>query len=254
MDDGLDRLGGGSLPLGPLLRLAGPMMDRWLARPSLAERLQERLLAVQLSKAIEGAAVPVIMAQWPAMVPEQRHDVVIVGRRGSGKTALAVAWAQAFAARAGVPIKGVDISPAICAPLGIEPVRSWTGSKDCVVLLDEASLRAAPGRRNEALWDALSLARHRGISCVWTSQSLAALHRDVLRLEAVVAFKAIDPLASRFEREEVLDLVASAVSIQTRFGFETAPASTLLYAGGHWLLGSTPLPSGWSDQVSRLWR
>jgi len=229
-----------------------PLVSQFFRPRDPIEEIRLRMAALELSRMVVGAAVTVNQLQWPACLAPVRQDWIIIGARGAGKTALAVAVGQELAAVLEQPLLAVGVPQDVAGMIGARSVRSMSGHKDAVLLLDEAALRVRPGKSDAALWETLSLARHRNVSVLWTSQTLAAVSRDILRLEAIIASRRVDPWSTKWEREEVADWMAQLVAIQTQqpLGLD----EWVGFTDGAWCRARTPLPKGWCDRVSRMWR
>jgi hypothetical protein len=205
---------------------------------------------------MNGGVLAYGMADWCDIFdPQERRDWVAVGRRGSGKTALACAIAQGYLQQ-GREVFALQFPKTVAASLGFQslPLTDWHKKKDCCILLDETQLRVKRGKGDEELQEHLALARQNNVAHVYTAQGLSSVNREILRMDATLLCKHIDPLASRFEREETADLLRQVVAIQAKIGAAKNPAATLCYTGAGWLATATPLPQGWTSEISKLWR
>lgn len=219
------------------------------------EDIRARLLLLQLQRELAGGVAVLERGDLLELVGDERTDAVILGARGSGKTACAVWLAQHCGAARGVPVDALGWPPGVAATFGFRAVTKLEpGARDRIVLVDEAGLQVSPGKRQAALAELLALARHRGVGVVWTSQGFGSVHRDILRSEALLVAKRIDPMAARFDREEVADWLSSVVGFQARDPGLVDGSGGLAYWGGRWVSFRNPLPAGWSDRISRLWR
>ena len=237
--------------------IVGPLVQALLPqRGTTLEQLQCKLLELQVAREAERAAVPFATLGWPNLVDGDRQDWVVLGRRGSGKTAAAVAIAAANARCAESPLllpgwpewASAAVGGASCS------VRDAKRAKRSWIVWDEASLRIPPGRREGGLFELLALARQRGNSCVWTSQTSSAVHRDVLRMGAAYLFKPSDPIARLLDREELVDVHAQAESIMLRHPPAAEIDGGVVLLNGMWgAVSGIPLPEGWCEEVSRLW-
>ena len=268
MDWDAEALGGepSPWPAGGLLRLAGgalshagPLVDRLFPRPpTLVDQLRTAYLALQIRK-LTGEAVVYREAGWGELL-SSRRDVVVFGDRGSGKTALACFLCQLVSSNTGLPVVGIDFPPEAAAALGFDwvPSSDLHEVHDAVVLVDEAALTWGAKRAVPRLVDYLALARHRNVWSFVTTQSLAFLSRDVFRVDVLLAAKRVSSLAVRFEREEAVDLVTQAITIQHRhpelFALGNAagesPIGTVVLDGSSACVAINGLPGGWDDSVS----
>lgn len=218
-------------------------------RPDPERDLRMELLRRQVEAAGAKPPTPYIPAEWGSLDFSTRKDFAILGARGSGKTATALAIAQASQRT----VIGIDFPTDVAASLGIgtapHSALQRVPSGSCIVL-DEARLRVNSWKR-DWLWSVVSLARHRDHSLIYTSQSTASLAPDILRMELAIVWKVSDPLAAKFGRDELQEQAATA---QQLLKLTEAPMGTAIYDEGSWILTQAPLPQGWSDKTSRLWR
>lgn len=196
------------------------------------------------------------MVPWSEVVsPWARSDWIVTGRRGGGKTATAAAIGQAAMAQSGQPTYALGWPAEHAEALGFTPApRSLRKLRDCCVVVDEAGLTWSSRQSSRLLLRGLALARHDAVSWVWTAQHAATLPREVWRFEARVVWKGLDPLACRFDREELADTTASVLALQTCYPELQGPAAAIIVAGGAYYGTAVPLPAGWSEEVSTLWR
>jgi len=237
--------------LGPVGKVA-KMVAPFLHKPTPMEEMQARLVAVQLSKALADGMTSYAVADWEHIAPTNRSDHIIIGSRGAGKTAFCALLAQRLAAELEQPVFAVDWPHEAANALGFRTPSdraTWTQARKAIVLLDEAKLRI----KDADLWELMALARQRGVSIIYTTQTLAALTRDALRLDATLWARRLDPLAARFEREEVTDLAAKIVAVQSSAGFTKERPALVMRVTEPLVVSASPLPIGWTEDVSRLW-
>lgn len=245
-------LGGMFRGVSQIAKLIHPFLPQ---PPDPIAELQARILSVELAKKLAGGTIPYGISSWAAVAPDRRSDHILIGARGAGKTAFASLLAQHMRDLLKVPVFAPGFPQFVSDALGFHPssattAREWLQAQDCILLLDEARLRV----KDVDLWELVALARQRNVSIIYTTQSLAALPRDILRLEAVLWARRLDPLASRFEREEVADLAAQCIAVQSAVGFTVERPSLVLKLTAPAVVCETPLPVGWSDEASTLWR
>lgn len=253
--DGDASLPGGGLPLPGLFKLVAPLLNSITPRQvSPLEAVRLRLAALELARHLNGGVLSYRdVGSLDNILKPVRQDWVLLGARGSGKTATGVYIAQFL--RKALEVRAVAVGwPAAAAKaVGLESVTKLDGLRDVVAIVDEAGLRVKPGKRDEMLVEAVALARHYGVSLIWTSQGGAGVNRDVLRQDARVAWLRVEPLQARFDREELVDLVSQVVSIQSKEPV-WAPGRLVTLDASGWTVAQAGLPEGWSEQVSTLWR
>lgn len=236
------------------VRALAPAFAQLVQPPDPMQVLQERLLRIQLTRELHGAAVPYAHHPWPP-IPDERTDFVILGPRGTGKTATASGLAQSLRDALDVPVLAVDWPADKARQLGFRTAgKDWSEQRDAVVILDEASLRTGVGRRNDAIFQALALARHRNLHTIWTSQTSTAVLLDVLRMEPILIWTGATPLAGKLERDDIIDLHATAATIGLSNGWPDRRDVRVLWFAGRWAVTAQPLPLGWTETTSKLWR
>jgi len=234
------------------INLSGDLVRRVLGMfqpPSRVDQLRERLLELELANAITGAAAAYTLVQFDVLCGA-RNDWVIAGDRGTGKTALSVAVAQAMSRALGWSLVVADVTPKIAAMVGARsmPFAQALQQQRCVVVVDEFRLRP---KEQQQLWSSLALGRQQSRAMIATTQSLAAVDRDVFRQGPVLAWKSASLLSTAFEREELRPLCVIACKILAQL---PKPGGTAVYSGGLWVGTDNGLPAGWSEDVSVLWR
>lgn len=220
------------------------------------EAMQTRLAQVQLAKLVNDVVVAVPIA-WQQLCLAERQDWCFIGEKGSGKTATSCALGQAMARQNGVELCMVEAPKHYAEALGARTIKvdELEDLRDAVVVLDEAELRIPVGKRGRLLYQVLALARQWNLSILWTSQGLSGVHRDVLRQGVAYGFKKLDPVASRFEREEMVDVLATVHTLQERFLETAVPTGMVVFAEGRYgTVADCPLPAGWTEETSKLWR
>lgn len=233
-----------SLPGSAILRLVQGL----LAKPNRMDQLREKLLELELAKAM-GAGVVAYQAVELDDLAAARRDWVLCGLRGSGKTATAVSLARRMADALGMRAYGVGWSTKAAEAVGLSPV-SWAsarGLQSAVLVLDEFRLLDVPPSE---LWRVLALGRQRECATICTAQSTAAITPDVFRIGVSIGWTAVDVVASQFEREELVSVTAAARTILAQL---PSPGGLAALCDGAWYGSRVPLPEGWTNEVSRLW-
>ena len=240
-----EAVSGGGFSLPALGRLA----NFFPKPPSQRDLLEQRLLELRVAE-LERAlrVVPWRLVSSFAELPGR--DVVVLGGRGSGKTAFAVSLAQYWSESEQRPVYGVGWRDDLAKSVGVwkAPDDVWR-CRDCVVLADEHSLIASD---KAEMWRSYALGRQQGRRVISTSQSTAAIPPDVFRLGPTLVWRSVDALALHYEREEVQPIVRQAGAILASMG--NGLERWVAFADGQWFGGNVALPKGWSDDVSQLWR
>jgi len=135
--------------------------------------------------------------------------MLIIGRRGAGKTALGMKFVEA-----GYHLK----KRSYVLGFSNSKIPSWVKKVDNIsqvpnnslVLVDEAgisfSARSSMKTANKNLAEILAIARHKNLSLIFITQNSAMLDLNVLRLADILLFKEPSLLQTRFERKGLQDI------------------------------------------------
>lgn len=182
--------------------------------------------------------------------------MLIIGKRGSGKTALGMKFLSWFNHNTRRKCYGIGYDAAklprwIKKADGIDDVPN-----DSVVLIDEAAIlffsREAMTTMNKFLSKIMAIARHKNLSMVLITQSSAMIDLNVLRLADVLLFKEPSLLQARFERRGLQDILGKVTSTFKRLG-EKVP-HFYVYSDEFEGLIKYDLPYFWNDSISRAFR
>jgi len=182
--------------------------------------------------------------------------MLIVGKRGGGKTALGMqflAWFNHVARRRcyGIGYNTAKLPRWIHKASYIEDIPN-----DSVVLVDEAAIlffsREAMTSMNKMLTKLMAIARHKNLSMVLITQSSALIEINVLRLADVLLLKEPSLLQARFERKALQDLF-SAVA-KTFKKIDGSVSHFYVYSDEFEGLMRYSLPYFWNDSISRSFR
>lgn len=182
--------------------------------------------------------------------------MLIVGKRGSGKTALGMqflAWFNHVARRRCYGI-GYDAAK---LPRWIKKVRSIEEiPNDSVVLIDEAAImffsREAMTSMNKMLTKLMAIARHKNLSMALITQSSALIEINVLRLADVLLLKEPSLLQARFERKALQDIFKTVD--KTFKKLDDRVSHFYVYSDEFEGLARYSLPYFWNDSISRAFR
>ena len=186
-------------------------------------------------------------------------EVLILGKRGSGKSALGYRLLELLRYVAdsvyvvGVPKNARSILPEW---IGIVPSLEDLPT-NCIALVDEANLtyhsRDSMTAKSKAMSQALNLSRQKEQTIIFISQDAGQIDKNILSSANVLVFKELGMLQLEFDRPQLNKLATQAKqamdSVQgnkQRWSFVYAPDAD--FRG----LLENELPSFWKPRLSRL--
>ncbi len=181
---------------------------------------------------------------------------IILGARGTGKSAIGMRLLENVHARAG---------RAVCA-MGFraEDVPAWIQVVEdpdkvpngACVLIDEGgvlfSSRKSMSGANQLLSSLLLVARHRSLSILFITQNSSNLDVNVLRQADFLVLKPCSLLQLDFERKKIKDLYAQVAGDFERLKEELG--LTYIHSDPFRGFAANDLPGFWSARVSRAFR
>lgn len=196
-------------------------------------------------------------ARWRSVVVPPAL-VMIVGKRGSGKSALGYRLLELFRSRLTPYVVGVPSGARKLLPewIGIIPSLEDLPPKS-ISLVDEAYIayhsRHSMASESKAMSQALNLSRQRDQTLIFVSQEARQVDRNVASSASVIVFKELGMLQLEFERPELRRLVGEAKEAFGVKGNSTKQWSYVYspdadFAG----LLENELPSFWKPGLSRL--
>lgn len=184
--------------------------------------------------------------------------VLILGKRGSGKSALGYRLLELFRYVADIYVVGIPEEARKLLPewIGIVPSLEDLPAK-CIALVDEAYLpyhaRGSMTAKSKAMSQALNLSRQKEQTIIFISQDAGQIDKNILGSANVLVFKELGMLQLEFDRPQLTKLATQAKqaldSVQgnkQRWSFVYAPDAD--FRG----LMENELPSFWKPRLSRL--
>ena len=184
--------------------------------------------------------------------------VLILGKRGGGKSALAYRLLELFRYRLVPYVVGIPNTARRLLPdwIGIVPTLEELPSK-CIALVDEAYLsyhaRGSMAAASKAMSQAINLSRQRDQTLIFVSQEARQVDKNIASSANVVVFKDLGILQLEFDRPELNKLAAQAKEAlagvtgdRRGLGFVYSPDADFMG-----LLGNS-LPSFWKPALSHL--
>ena len=177
--------------------------------------------------------------------------VLISGKRGSGKTALAFALLEKIKNKRKIYMLGIKAR----LPRWIKQIDSVERIKNnSVVLIDEAAIaigaRESSKALNKAISKLMAIARHKNLSLIFITQSAAMLDINVLRLVDAFIIKEPSLLQERFERKEIKKLYEE-VKQEFKKIKEGKEAYAFIFSDFFEGLIKASLPSFWNEKLSK---
>ena len=184
--------------------------------------------------------------------------VLILGKRGSGKSALAYRLLELFRYRLTPYVVGVTSQARRLLPdwIGIVPDLESLPS-DSIALVDEAYLpyhaRRSMAEASTSMSQILNLSRQRNQTLIFVTQEARQIDRNIASSATVIAFKEIGMFQPEFDRPELRKMVAQAsqaissvTSNKRKWSYVYSPD------GDHLGLLENELASFWKNGLSKL--
>ncbi|MFC1952593.1 ATP-binding protein [Chloroflexota bacterium] len=187
--------------------------------------------------------------------------MLILGRRGSGKTALAAKFCEYISATFGLAIYWVGLPEEArnLLPVWIKlvngPEQVPPGS---VILIDEAGIRYAclafNTSENQFLRSLLMITRHRNSSLVAAVQSSRDVENAVVRQADTIIFKEPSLNQAVTERQVIRPRAKKAAEVFQQIPKEKRASSAMVFDDSFTGLITTTVPSFWSEELSHIYR
>lgn len=194
---------------------------------------------------------------WEKKVSTSDSEIgIILGARGSGKTALGLKLLEN--ARAKYKRKcyamGFDKNEMPDWIINVEKIEEL--KNDSVILIDEGGIlfssRKSMSNANKLLSDLILISRHKNLSIIFISQNSANLEVNVLRQADFLILKSSSLLQKNFERKIIQDIYNKT---QEDFNkFKHIKGVAYIYSDEFDGFISNPLPSFWKMSISKAFR
>lgn len=197
-------------------------------------------------------------SKWLEIIPDP-SVVVILGRRGSGKSALGHRLLELSRYRSLPFVLGIPQQALKYLPEWLGVVNSPEEAPDgSTLLVDEAyirySARDSQKQTSRDMSHILFQSRHRNQTLIFVSQQARTIDKNIASTYDVLIIKNPEPGQAKFERREIKDIVELATerfsNIQkdkTKWSLVHSPAcnfSDML---------TSELPSYWNDRLSKMY-
>lgn len=242
-------------------------------RREILEETERRKAALdeifaRLQTSLTPSAPPVTTPALPAQAEPDAHwrDVIIspaialiLGKRGSGKSALAFRLLELFRYRLTPYVVGAPTHAGNILPDWIGTVSNLEDlPPDCIALIDEAYIhfhaRRSMAQESKAMSQLLNLSRQRNQTLIFVSQEARQVDRNIASSASVVVIKDLGILQQEFDRPELKKLVHKAGEALAGVGKDKRPWAFVYSpdADHEGILGCQ-LPSFWKPSLSQLY-
>ena len=178
---------------------------------------------------------------------------LVLGARGSGKTAIGVRILENAHAKTNLPIYSMGLSTS-SIPSWIKPIENLSEVQNhSFILVDEGGIefssRNSMSDANKLLGELLLISRHKDLSVLFITQNSANIDINTIRQVDYMLLKTPSLLQLDFERKKIGDIYEKA-----KAGFEKYKRElglTYIYAHNYLGFVKCELPSFWSTNLSK---
>jgi GTPase SAR1 family protein len=183
--------------------------------------------------------------------------ILIIGKRGSGKTSLGMKLLEFFNRRGKRKCYVMGYSKTML-PRWIKKVeRVEDAPNNSVVLVDEGAIgyfsRDSMRKANKMLSKIMIVARHKGLSLLLVTQNSGLIELNVVRLADTLIFKEPSLLQTRFERGALKDMFKKITPLFKERG-EEAVKSFYVWDDDFEGMLAYDLPPFWSEAISKSFK
>ncbi|MFH1276381.1 MAG: hypothetical protein ABIH82_04685 [Candidatus Woesearchaeota archaeon] len=178
---------------------------------------------------------------------------IILGARGTGKTAIGMRLLENFAAKSdkytyALGFKEEELPSWIKVIKNIDEI-----SNNSALLIDEGGIefssRSSMSKANKLLSELLLISRHKDLSILFISQNSANLELNAIRQADYLILKPSSLLQKDFERKKIKEMYQE---VQQEFEeLADVEGITYIYADNYIGFVTNTLPSFWSEKVSK---
>jgi len=181
---------------------------------------------------------------------------IILGARGSGKTAFGIKFLENFHAKYNKSCFAIGFHKEEM-PMWINTVSDISEIKNnSMVLIDEGGIlfnsRSSMSNANKLLSQLIMIARHKNISILFISQNSSNLEVNILRQADFLVLKPSSLLQKEFERKIVQKIYESSDSYFKKF--KEHKGLTHIYSNKFRGFVTNPLPSFWEESISKSFK
>jgi hypothetical protein len=226
-----------------------------------SKSLRERKLAARQPKTIAQIRKFKLVKKLKGTIEAFQHQIyskhsvigIILGARGTGKSAIGMFLLENFKAR----------SEKKCYAMGFKrsTVPGWIGivegideiENNSVLLVDEGGIefssRSSMSGANKLLSEILLVARHKDLSVLFITQNSSNLEVNAIRQADFLLLKASSLLQRDFERKKIRDIYTEVHDDFEKM--KEVEGLVYIYSDKFRGFATNPLPLFWSDKVSK---
>ncbi len=181
---------------------------------------------------------------------------IILGARGSGKTAVGVKLLENIYARQKTKCYAMGFNESEM-PSWIEVIEDISQIKNnSNILIDEGGIlfssRKSMSKPNQLLSELILISRHKNLNILFISQNSSNLDVNILRQADFLILKPTSLLQKDFERKKIKDVYEK---VEKKFNkYKKEQGLAYVYSKEFQGFISNPLPSFWSAKISKSFR
>ena len=197
------------------------------------------------------------VSQWQQII-RPPSIVLVLGRRGSGKSALGYRLLECFGWISTLYVIALPRSARKLIPdwIGCVPSLEDIPPKS-IALIDEAYTqfhsRSFSERKSRILSELINLSRQRELTLIFVTQEARQIDKNIVSAANVIIIKDLGVLQLEFERKELRNILAKAKQMFTSLGGKERNRWSYVYAPESNTQGmiENSLPSFWSPHLSK---
>jgi len=224
--------------------------------PDLTNTIEAPLIQEPTALSVPPDNTAIEASKWLALI-KHPVEIVILGKKGSGKSALGYRILEYFRWTSPVYVVGLPADAHKFLPdwIGVKPALKEV-PPDSIVMVDESYIlhhaRSSMTAQAKALSEMLNLSRQRNQTLVFVSQESRQIDRNILSSADVIIFKEPGMLQPRFDRPELRDIAREAKLAFTTVSGDKRNWSYVYSPNADYIgLLENKVPTFWNQKLSR---